>query len=333
MTSAQHSVGSPFNAASTAAEVMRGIDLTAKVAIVTGGYSGLGLETVRLFRQAGARVIVPARDVALATTQLAGIEGVEIELMDLLNPASVDAFAERFLALNVPLDILVNSAGIMAVPDLTLDPRGFEVKFATNHLGHFQLTGRLWPALVRGKHSRVVSVSSLGHTFSPVIFDDPNFQQRRYEPWSGYGQSKTANVLFAVELDRRGEAAGVHAFAVHPGAVWGTGLYEHMSEDAIRAAGMTDADGKPIREADKGLKTIEQGAATQVWCAVSAQLDGLGGVYCENVEIAEVVAAEDGFNINDITNQKGIQAYAFRCRSLEADPENGNPPSPSGQAR
>jgi NAD(P)-dependent dehydrogenase (short-subunit alcohol dehydrogenase family) len=143
-----------------------------------------------------------------------------------------------------------------------------------------------------------------------VIFDDPNFQQRRYEPWLGYGQSKTANILFAVELDRRGKAADVRTFAVHPGAVWSTGLYEHMSEEAIRAAGMTDADGKPIREADKGLKTIEQGAATQVWCAVSAQLDGLGGVYCGNVEIAKVVAAEDGFDINDITNQKGVQAYA-----------------------
>lgn len=173
--------------------VIRGIDLAGKTAIVTGGYSGLGRETARELRAAGARVIVPARDVHRSAAALTGID-VEIESMDLLDPLTIDAFAERFLTSAQPVHILVNGAGIMANP-LTRDGRGYESRFATNHLGHFQLNVRLWPALIKAKGARLVSVSSWGHHFSSVVFDDPNFERRNYDPWTAYGQSKTANVL------------------------------------------------------------------------------------------------------------------------------------------
>ncbi len=178
-------------------------------------------------------VIVPTRDPVKATAALVGID-VKAEPMDLLDPDSIDAFARRFLATGRALHLLVNSAGIMAVPTWTVDARGFEVQFSTNHLGHFQLAARLWPALGKAKGARVVSVSSWSHHFSPVIFDDPNFEHREYDPWKGYGQSKTANILFAVELDRRGEKDGVGAFSLHPGSIVATGLGKYLSADQLR---------------------------------------------------------------------------------------------------
>jgi NAD(P)-dependent dehydrogenase (short-subunit alcohol dehydrogenase family) len=292
MTTVQQPLHSGFDAASTAEDVIKGIDLTGKVAVVTGGYSGIGLETARVLRAAGAEVVVPARDAERARAALKGIDGVEIETMDLLDPASVDAFAERFLTSGRPLHILVNSAGVMATP-LTRDARGYEVQFATNHLGHFQLVARLWPALHRAHGARVVSVSSRGHRFSPVVLDDLHFEHHPYERFAAYGQSKTANVLFAVELDRRGRADGVRAFAVHPGTIVDTGLGKHLTEEDLRAAGALDEDGKPLRDAARQLKTVPQGAATSVWCATSPQLAGLGGVYCENSDISPLVPEVD----------------------------------------
>src|SRR5215472_19357139 len=211
-------IGSGFGAASTAAEVIAGRDLTGKTAVVTGGYSGIGIETVRAFRSAGAKVVVPARDMAKAKANLADMPDVRLRIMDLLDPRSIDAFAEQFLRDKEKLHILVNNAGIMA-PPLARDSRGYESQFSANHLGHFQLTARLWPALLNAHGARVVSVSSRAHQRAGMDFDDPQFQHRAYDRWEAYGQSKTANVLFAVELDRRGEASGVRAFAVHPGAV------------------------------------------------------------------------------------------------------------------
>ncbi|MCW3058821.1 MAG: short chain dehydrogenase family protein [Capsulimonas sp.] len=287
MTNLQKPVGSKFGAASTAAEVIEGIDLSGKTAIVTGGYSGLGLETARALRSAGAQVIVPARDLNKAAAALAGIEGVQIEPMDLIDPASINAFAQRFLASGQPLHILVNSAGIMAGP-LARDARGYEAQFATNHLGHFQLVRQLWPALLQANGARVVSVSSWGHRRSPVIFEDPNFERREYEGWAAYGQSKTANILFALELDKRGKSDGVRAFSLHPGSIVGTGLQKHVSHEELRAFGVIDENGNQILDPARQMKTVEQGAATSVWCAVSAQLDGMGGVYCENCEVAEL---------------------------------------------
>jgi NAD(P)-dependent dehydrogenase (short-subunit alcohol dehydrogenase family) len=308
MPTLQKPINSGFNAASTASDVIKGLDLSGRVAIVTGGYSGIGLETARVLRSAGARVIVPARDHDKAATALEELDGVEIEAMDLIDPASIDVFAERFLASGQPLHILVNSAGIMACP-LARDARGYESQFATNHLGHFQLVARLWPALRQANGARVVSVSSWGHRQSPVVFDDLNFEHRDYDRWSAYGQSKTANILFAVALDERGKADGVRAFSLHPGTIVGTGLAKYLSREDLRAAGVVDENGKPILDPAKNRKTVEQGAATTVWCATSPQLNGMGGVYCENSDIAPLVPEEYQVNAsNDATRKVGSMA-------------------------
>jgi len=318
MATPQAPIGSGFDAASTAAEVIRGRNLTGKIAVVTGGYSGIGVETVRALRSAGATVIVPARDTARAATALSGLadrDGVTIEPLDLMDPASIDAFAERFLSSGRPLHILVNSAGIMANP-LTRDARGYESQLATNHLGHFQLVARLRPALRRANGARVVSVSSWGHRFSPFVFDDPNFERHDYDPWKAYGQSKTANVLFAVALDERAKAEGVRAFSLHPGTIVATGLGKNLSQEQLRAAGAVDEHGKPILDPTRNLKTVEQGAATSVWCATSPQLDGMGGVYCENSDIAPPVSKEVEADPGNVTTRKvgsralGVFPYA-----------------------
>ena len=292
MVTQQTPIDSGFGAASTAAEVIEGIDLSGKIAIVTGGYSGIGLETVRVVHSAGAKVIVPTRNHNKAMTALDGLAGVDIEPLDLLDPASIDAFAEKFLASDRPLHILVNSAGIMANP-LTRDARGYESQFATNHLGHFQLTLQLWPALRQANGARVVAVSSWGHRRSPVVFEDPNFERRDYDRWLAYGQSKTANILFALALDQRGQAEGVRAFSLHPGSIVGTGLEKHLAAEELRAMGVIDENGNPILDPTRNLKTVAQGAATSVWCATSPQLNGMGGVYCENCDIAPLVSAVD----------------------------------------
>jgi len=288
MSTRQAPIGSGFAASTTASEVIRGCDLSGKTAMVTGGYSGLGLETTRVLSSAGAKVIVPARDQDKAASALDALHDVEIQAMDLMDPSSVDAFAERFVASGQPLHTLVNDAGIMATP-LARDERGYESQFATNHLGHFQLTARLWPALCEAAGARVVSVSSRGHEFSPVVFEDPNYEHRDYDRWTAYGQSKTANILFALALDQRGQAEGVRAFSLHPGGIIGTGLGEYLTDGELRAAGFFDEEGKPVIDPERDLKTPEQGAATIVWCATSRQLDGLGGVYCENCDIAPLV--------------------------------------------
>lgn len=293
MATLQKPIGSGFGAASTASDVTKGIDLSGKIAIVTGGYSGIGVETVRALRSAGARVIVPTRDRDKAVRALDGIEA-EIEAMDLLDPASIDAFAERFLASGRPLHILVNSAGIAGAP-LTRDARGYESHFATNHLGHFQLAMRLWPALRKANGARVVAVSAWAHSRAPMVFEDPNYEHRNYVPWMAYGQSKTANILFALTMDERGKAHGVRAFSLHPGSIV-TGLARYVSRDLLRAAGVIDDDGNPIIDPAKNLKTVEQGAATSVWCATSPQLDGMGGVYCQNSDITPLVAEEIAAN-------------------------------------
>ncbi|MZQ83280.1 SDR family NAD(P)-dependent oxidoreductase [Paenibacillus sp. 5J-6] len=312
MTTKQTPIGSGFGASVTAADVIKGIDLSGKIAIVTGGYSGLGLETVRVLRSAGAKVIVPTRDRNKAETALADIEGIEIEVMDLLDPTSIDAFAENFLASGQPLHMLVNSAGIMASP-LSRDSRGYESQFATNHLGHFQLVARLWPALRKATGARVVSVSSWGHHFSPVVFDDPNFERRDYDRWGAYGQSKTANILFAVALDKRGQADGVRAFSLHPGSIVGTGLEKHLSQEELLAAGVIDENGQPVLDPTKNLKTVGQGAATSVWCATNPQLENMGGVYCENCDIVVLGQdAESEFQLdnNSTLTDSGVMSYA-----------------------
>ncbi|MDX2237360.1 MAG: SDR family NAD(P)-dependent oxidoreductase [Hyphomonadaceae bacterium] len=284
---AQHPIGSGFGMRTTAREALGGRRLDGKVAIVTGGYSGLGLETTRALAEAGATVIAPARTPDKAAAALAGIVGVEHASLDLADPASIDAFADAFLASKRPLHILINNAAIMASP-LMRDARGYEAQFATNHLGHHQLTARLWPALVAAKGARVVALSSIGHRRSAVNFDDVHFNTHAYDKWEAYGQAKTANALFAVGLDARGRDHGVRAFAVHPGGIM-TDLQRFMPKEEQMAMGWIDAEGR----VNERFKTPEQGAATSVWCAVNAQLDGKGGVYCEDCDIAEAVSADD----------------------------------------
>ncbi|WP_052850180.1 oxidoreductase [Streptomyces avicenniae] len=286
-TTPQRPLGSGLGPSTTADEAVAGVDLTGRTALVTGGASGLGVETVRALRAAGADVVVPARDPARAAGALDGIDGVDVRPMDLADPASVDAFADTFLAEGRPLHMLVNSAGIMAVP-LGRDAAGHEAHFATNHLGHFRLTLRLWPALLGAGGARVVSVSSWGHRRADIDWDDVDFTARPYEPLDAYGQSKTANVLFAVELDRRGRDEGIRGFAVHPGSII-TPLGRHTDPANLRRMGVIDENGDPVIDPSRNMKTPEQGAATAVWCAASPQLDGLGGVYCENCDVAPLV--------------------------------------------
>jgi NAD(P)-dependent dehydrogenase (short-subunit alcohol dehydrogenase family) len=285
----QEPIGSGFGPAATAADTIQGIDLKGKTVIVTGGYSGIGLETTRVLHWAGASVIVPARDQQKASAAVKGLAGVELASMDLIDPASVDAFADTFITSGRPLHLLINSAGIMASP-LVRDARGYESQFATNHLGHFQLTARLWPALLQAGGARIVNVSSWGHRFSPVIFEDPNFERREYEPWSAYGQSKTANILHAVALDARGEDKGIRAFAVHPGTIVSTDLSRYLTVEQLQKAGALDADGNPVLDPSKQMKTIAQGAATSVWCATNPRLAGMGGLYCENSDVSPLIA-------------------------------------------
>lgn len=297
MTGLQAPLGSGLGVHTTAFEALGGRDLTGKVAIVTGGYSGIGLATVRTLAEAGATVIAPARTAEKARKALTGIANVELESLDLFDPVSIDGFAQRFLDSGRSLDLLIESAGIMATP-LTRDARGYEAQFATNHLGHFQLTMRLWPALRAANGARVIVLSSRGHGFADLDLDDPQFERRPYDPIQAYNQSKTANVLFVRSLDRRGIAHKIRAFAVHPGTILDTDLTRNFKGDELEGIGISiDADGKVDAsgfEANGGfVKTAEQGAATTIWAALSPMLDGLGGFYCEECDVARVVAADD----------------------------------------
>jgi len=289
MSGNQRPLGTGYAPYTTTMDVIRGVDLVGKVAIVTGGYAGLGLETARTLSLAGARVIVPARDVKRARSAMndAGVS-VEVRPMDLTDPASIDTFSRGFRQSGLPLHILINSAGIMASPVIERDSRGNELQFSTNHLGHFQLTAGLWEPLVRAQGARVVAVSSLGHHLSDVIFDDIGFRKRPYDGWSAYGQSKTANILFALELDRIGKEHGIRAYSLHPGGIV-TNLAKHMSIDSLKAAGNLDENGEPVIDPSKDMKSIPQGAATQVWCAVGPEISNIGGVFCIDCDIASVV--------------------------------------------
>lgn len=298
MSTPQSPIGSGYGAASTAEEVIRGIDLTGKCVVVTGGYSGIGIETVKAFRSAGAKVFVPARDLVKAKSALSEMPDVVLKPMDLLEPTSIDRFARDVLKATDTVDILVNNAGVMA-PPLLRDARGYESQFSANHLGHFQLTCRLWPALVRAGHARVIALSSYGHRRAGIDFHDVNFERRDYEPWVAYGQAKTANALFAVALDAIGQRSGVRAFSVHPGGII-TDLVRHMSKELLEASNVFDKDGKPIIDPENNKKTPQQGAATSVWCATSPQLNGMGGVYCADCEIARALPSDESTEMHGV---------------------------------
>ena len=298
----QQPLGSGFNATSTTDDVIKGIDLKGKIAIVTGGNTGIGLETVKTLADAGATVIVPARDIEKAKKNLEGISNVEIEELDLINPESIDSFAEKFLASGRPLHLLVNNAGIMFVP-LRRDADGNESQLAVNYLAVFRLTARLWETLKKANGARVLNVSSLGHHFAPFNFEDPNFNQREYQTLQAYGHAKTAVNLFSLELDNLAKAFGVRAYSLHPGNIWGTELTREAPLEILQQFGFYDTKGNPVPEVIDSLKTIPQGAATTIWAATSPLLNETGGVYLEDVEVAELAV--------DSSVPNGVKPYSL----------------------
>ena len=264
-------IRTPFGFSSTAAEVIEGVDLSGRRAVVTGATSGIGRETARALASAGAEVTIPARDpssgerVAAEIASGTGNREVHAGRLDLAELGSVAAFAESWTG---PLHLLVNNAGVMHLPERQLSPEGVEMQFATNHLGHFALALGLHDALATARSARIVSVSSRAHYRSPVVFEDISFRSRPYDPLLAYSQSKTANILFAVEATRRWSGDGITANAVLPGAILDTNLARHMPREQLDAL---------LKSRPYKLKTIEQGAATSVLVATSPQLEGIGG--------------------------------------------------------
>ena len=291
----------------TTDEVLDVVDLTGTTALVTGASAGLGVETVRALSSHGAAVIAGVRDLAKAHAALGGVN-CELRTLDLADLASVRSFCEGVLGDHDHLNLLVANAGVMAAPEgRTAD--GFETQFGTNHLGHFVLVNRLVPLLVAGAPSRIVNLSSAGHRLSDVDLDDPHFEQVPYDPWTAYGRSKTANILFAVELDRRLRDRGVRATAVHPGTIM-TELSRHMTEESMAALQERRA-GRPMT-----FKSIEAGAATSVWAGVVADSDAVGGRYCEDCAVSDIT--------DDPASPTGVYAYALdgeRAKALWARSE------------
>ena len=303
-----------FSFSSTADEVISGVDLTGKRAVVTGGSSGIGVETARALAAAGASVALAVRDVAAGERTAASIAGdVGVGALDLSDLSSVRAFVEAW---DGPLDLLINNAGVMALPTLTLTDRGWELQFATNHVGHFALTVGLHAALASADGARVVSLSSRGHLRSPVVFDDIHYAARPYDPWTAYGQSKTANVLLAVEANRRWADAGITANAVHPGGILATNLSRHMDPELIaqyRAAEAAEQSVEVPGGAPMRFKSLEQGAATTVLVATSPLLEGVGGRYFEDCNEARHLPAE----IDPAGESDGVAAYALDPEAAE----------------
>jgi NAD(P)-dependent dehydrogenase (short-subunit alcohol dehydrogenase family) len=305
-----------FGAESTIWDVAEGVDLSGRRAIVTGASSGIGIETARALAATRAEVILAVRDTAAGERTAVDIRGttgnqaVRVGRLDLADLDSVRAFVAAW---DGPLHLLINNAGVMALPSRELTDRGWELQFATNHVGHFALTGGLHDALAAGAHSdaeaRIVSLSSRGHLRSPVVFDDLHFSDRPYDPWLAYGQSKTANILLAVEAHRRWSGEGITANAVHPGAIFETNLSRHMSPDVLKRV-WSQVRERQEQSGAFGFKTREQGAATSVLIATSHQLDGIGGRYFEDCNQAQPLAAD--FSPETAS---GVAPYAL-------DPEN-----------
>ena len=296
----------PFGATSTTDDVLAGVDLSGKRILVTGVSAGLGVETARALAAHGAQVVGAARDLAKARTATEPVRaaaanggGLELIELDLASLKSVRACADALIAAGKPFDVVICNAGVMATPfGTTAD--GFETQFGTNHLGHFVLVNRIASLMKPG--ARLVNLASAGHRFSDVDLEDPNFDTTAYAPFVAYGRSKTANILFAVEFDRRHKADGVRAVAVHPGGIQ-TELGRHMTPedmqaliDSINTATPSDAPGFE-------WKTIPQGAATSVWAAVAAPAELVGGLYCEDCHVAELQESGD--------IRGGVRAYAL----------------------
>jgi len=279
-------ITSRFSRQSTALEVIEGIDLRGRNIVVTGGASGLGLETSRALAQAGASLTLGVRNAAQGDDAVntigeeTGNRDIRVALLDLADLRSVQRFAEAWLARGEPLHVLINNAGIMAAP-LTRNALGWESQFATNHLGHFALTRALLPALLKAPDARVVALSSSGHRLSGIEFDDIHFERREYNKWKAYGQTKTANALMTLHLDTLYGRQGLTANAVHPGGIK-TGLSRYLPLEEIQALGWVKPEGSDDGAVPPGFKNPEQGAATSVWAATAPELQGRGGLYLED---------------------------------------------------
>ncbi|MEO8244233.1 MAG: oxidoreductase [bacterium] len=302
---------SGFHAKSTGTEVLATVDLAGRVAIVTGGYSGIGLEVVRCLAAKGVTVVVPVRSPQKAAEALAGVKGdVRTAAMDLAELASVRRFAAEMVGSLARLDMLINNAGIMACPLARVGP-GWESQFGVNHMGHFALTQGLMPLLTRKPGSRVVALSSTGHKLSDILWDDMQFDRTPYDKWKAYGQAKTADALFANALSRRLRGSGGLAFAVHPGGIF-TPLQRHLPKEEMIALGWLGPDGEISELAKQGFKTPEQGASTTLWAATSALLTGKPGVYCEDCNVA--LATELG---SPSARYRGVDVHACSDASAE----------------
>jgi len=295
-----------FGAESTTDEVLEGCDLRGKRVLVTGVSAGLGVETARTLAAHGAQVVGAARDLDKARGATKAVPeqarnggGLELVALDLASLASVRAGADRLVAAGRPFDAVIANAGVMATPKgKTAD--GFETQFGTNHLGHFVLVNRIASLLQSG--SRLVNLSSAGHRYSDVDLDDPNFERTAYTEFGAYGRSKTANVLFAVEFDRRHRARGIRATAVHPGGIR-TELSRHMTPEAVDKLIKSINESTPAGAPPFRFKTVAQGAATTVWSGFVAPAELVGGRYCEDCHVAEIV---EGVEIRG-----GVRPYAL----------------------
>ncbi|PKP89855.1 MAG: short-chain dehydrogenase [Alphaproteobacteria bacterium HGW-Alphaproteobacteria-16] len=299
---------STFGKDSTTDEVLAGKDMAGQTVFITGANSGLGQETARAMAACGAHIIMAGRDQAKLDEAVAAIRAqhpdasLDTIVCDLGNLASIRACGGEARKRFTAIDLLINNAGVMACP-LMHTADGFEMQFGTNHLGHFALTAELLPLIAAGNAKRIVNLSSRGHHFAPVDLDDPNFTERPYDPWQSYGHSKTANILFTVGLEARFAAKGIHAYAVHPGGIR-TNLGRHMTEE------MTAALIERVTKSDNGFawKTIPQGAATSCWAATAPELEGTGGVYCEDCHVAAV---------DNQSSEGGVRSYALDPAAAE----------------
>ena len=294
-----------FGFYSTADEALADIDITGRSVLVTGGYSGLGRETARAMAARGAHVILSGRDegkLSEAAKSIANDTGATIDTLvcDLASLASIREAADEANKRFEKLDLLINNAGVMACDEAkTAD--GFEMQFGTNHVGHFLLTNLLVELLKKGDRPRIVNLSSRGHHIAPVDLDDPNFENRDYDKWVSYGQSKTANILFTVGLEQRLADHGIHALALHPGGIM-TNLSRHMSEqDMADLMNRIRANAEARGEEPEPFKSIPQGAATTCWAATAPELEGRGGIYCEDCQVAD---------IDDTSTKGGARSYA-----------------------
>ena len=294
---------------SEAAEVMKGTDLSGKTAVVTGGYSGIGIETVRALTNAGATVLVPSRDVDRAKKTLEGVIPVEqIGFIDLSDLSTVARYGKDLSSAYPVIDLAIFNAGVMACP-LDRTQQGLEWQLGVNHVGHFALLQQIINPLRAADGARLITLSSIAHRMGAVDFSDMNYDQRPYDKWQAYGQAKSAQSLMAVELDRREKDNGIRSFAVHPGGIF-TPLQRHLGNAEMAEFGWTDADGNPSAVAAKLFKSPSQGCATSLWAATAESLNDMGGVYCEDCNISRVVPDDS----NDFT---GVRQWAVASEIAE----------------